>query len=108
MRCASHGRVLEDELTQTVSSEAGVPKVMRPRCGATVMGRYLCSGAKPLAGLQGQVLRRWVRTHTGVPVVIGGDRLRPEEWGLCDAKRALWTAGVALLDDIIVSSNERC
>ena len=38
MRCASHGRVLKNETTQTDVSEAGVPKMMRPQCGATVSG----------------------------------------------------------------------
>ena len=93
MRCASHGRVLEDELTQTVSSEAGVPKVMRPRCGATVMGMVSllgCETARRLTGAGPEEMgKNTLRTHTGVPTVIGGDRLRPEEWGLCDAKRAL-------------------
>lgn len=38
--------MLEDKITQTVSSEAGVLKVMRPHVGATVMGQG--SGFYPL------------------------------------------------------------
>ena len=80
MRCASHGRVLEDELTQTVSSEAGVPKVMRPRCGATVMGLGLgsllgCETARRLTGAGPEEMGK--NTHRGA----GGYRRRPASAG---------------------------
>jgi hypothetical protein len=78
MRCASHGRVLEDELTQTVSSEAGVPKVMRPRCGATVMGMVSllgCETARRLTGAGPEEMGK--NTHRGA----GGYRRRPASAG---------------------------
>ena len=64
MRCASHGRVLEDELTQTVSSEAGVPKVMRPRCGATVMGMVSLLGCETARRLTGAGPEETGKEHT--------------------------------------------
>ena len=76
--------LLEDELTQTVSSEAGVPKVMLPRCGATVMGLGLgsllgCETARRLTGAGPEETNKYTHWSTGGFV---GNRLRPEEKGL--------------------------